>query len=121
MRRRTAELAASLLELIHCLARAAEYRDNETGRHVVRVGRYAEIIARQLRLDEEAIELIGHAAPLHDMGKVGIPDGILLKPDKLALDELEIMQRHTVDGKHTFEPMSRDEWRTFKSHTFWGR
>ena len=84
VRRRTAELAASRLELIHCLARTAEFRDNETGRHVVRVGRYAEIIARQLGMDEESIELIGHAAPLHDMGKVGIPDCVLLKPGKLA-------------------------------------
>ena len=120
VRRRTAELAASRLELIHCLARAAEYRDNETGRHVVRVGRYAEIISRKLGLDEETVELIGHAAPLHDMGKIGIPDGILLKPDKLDPDEFETMQKHSVYGKRTFEPMSRDEWRTFKSHTFLG-
>jgi putative two-component system response regulator len=120
VRERTSELAASRLELIHCLARAAEYRDNETGRHVIRVGCYAEIIARKLGLDEQVIEMIGHAAPLHDMGKVGIPDGVLLKPDKLAPDEFEIMQRHSVYGKHIFEPMSHDEWRTFKSHTFLG-
>ena len=94
VRQRTAELAASRLELIHCLARAAEYRDNETGRHVIRVGRYAEIIARQLGLDDETVELIEHAAPLHDMGKVGIPDAILLKPGKLSPDEFEIMQKH---------------------------
>ena len=74
VRQRTAELAASRLELIHCLARAAEYRDNETGRHVVRVGRFAEMVARQMGLDEESVELIAHAAPLHDMGKLGIPD-----------------------------------------------
>ena len=84
------------------------------------MGRYAEIISRQLRLDEETVELIGHAAPLHDMGKIGIPDGILLKPDKLDPDEFETMQKHSVYGKRTFEPMSRDEWRTFKSHTFLG-
>ena len=120
IRLRTAELAASRLELIHCLARAAEYRDNETGRHVIRVGRYAEIIARKLGLDERTVELIGHAAPLHDMGKVGIPDNVLLKPGKLAPDEVEIMQRHSIFGKLTFEPMSNDEWRTYKSHTFLG-
>ncbi len=117
---RTAELAASRLELIHCLARAAEYRDNETGRHVIRVGRYAEIIARRMGLDSQFIELIEHAAPLHDMGKVGIPDMILLKPGTLAPDEFEMMQRHCIYGKRTFEPMSRDEWRMFKSHTFLG-
>ncbi|HEV2971707.1 MAG TPA: HD domain-containing phosphohydrolase [Pirellulales bacterium] len=120
VRRRTAELARSRLELIHCLGRVAEYRDNETGRHVIRVGRYAEIIAWKLGLDEPTIELIAHAAPLHDMGKVGIPDNILLKPDKLTPDEFEIMKRHVVFGKHAFEPMSPNEWRTFKSHTFLG-
>ncbi|MEI8372291.1 MAG: HD domain-containing phosphohydrolase [Planctomycetota bacterium] len=120
VRRRTAELAASRLELIHCLARTAEFRDNDTGRHVVRVGRYTEIIARQLGMDEPFIELIGHASPLHDMGKVGIPDCVLLKPGKLTPDEFEIMQKHPVYGHDTFEPMSQDELRTFKSHTFMG-
>lgn len=120
VRRRTSELAASRLELIHCLARAAEYRDNETGRHVARVGRFSGVIARQLNLDDEFVELIENAAPLHDMGKVGIPDAILLKKGKLTPDEFEIMQRHCVYGKRTCEPMSFDEWRTFKSHTFFG-
>ncbi|MGO9112466.1 MAG: HD domain-containing phosphohydrolase [Thermoguttaceae bacterium] len=120
VRRRTAEVAASRLELIHCLARTAEFRDNETGRHVVRVGRYAEIIARELGMDEQSIELLGHAAPLHDMGKVGIPDSILLKSDKLTPDEFEIMQKHSIYGQRTFEPMSEDDWQTFKSHTFMG-
>jgi putative two-component system response regulator len=120
IRQRTAELAASRLELIHCLARTAEFRDNETGRHVIRVGRYAEVIARKLNLDERTIELIAHAAPLHDMGKVGIPDGILLKPNALTPEEFEIMQKHSVYGKYTFEPMSQEEWQVFKSHTFFG-
>ena len=120
VRRRTAELAASRLELIHCLARAAEYRDNETGRHVMRVGRYAGMIARKLELDQNLIQLIEHAAPLHDMGKVGIPDAILLKPGKLTPEEYEVMQKHSLFGKRTFEPMSNDEWRAFQTHTFLG-
>ncbi len=120
VRLRTAELAASRLELIHCLARTAEFRDNDTGRHVVRVGRYAEIIAREFGLDERNVELIGHAAPLHDMGKVGVPDCVLLKPDKLTPDELEIMRKHSIFGQRTFEPMTEDEWRLFKAHTFMG-
>ncbi len=120
VRHRTAELAASRRVLIDCLARAAEYRDNETGRHVIRVGRYAEIIARRMGLDPQFVELIEHAAPLHDMGKVGIPDMILLKPGTLSPDEFELMKRHCIYGKRTFEPMSRDEWRMFKSHTFLG-
>ncbi|MGA2032248.1 MAG: HD domain-containing phosphohydrolase [Thermoguttaceae bacterium] len=120
VQRRTAELAASRLELIHCLGRAAEYRDNETGRHVIRVGCYAGIIARQMGLAGDVVELIEHAAPLHDMGKIGIPDMILLKPGKLSPEEIEIMQKHSLYGKQTFEPMSGDEWRTMKAHTFLG-
>ena len=120
VRQRTAELAMSRLELIHCLARTAEFRDNETGKHVARVGRYAEIIARQLNLDEETVELIAHAAPLHDLGKVGVPDDILLKPGKLTPEEFEVMQRHSVHGKHALEPMTDSEWQLFKSHTFLG-
>jgi putative two-component system response regulator len=120
VRQRTAELAMSRLELIHCLARTAEFRDNETGRHVARVGRYAEIIAKQLGLDEKTVELIAHAAPLHDMGKVGVPDNILLKPGKLTPEEYEIMQQHSIHGKQAFEPMSNAEWQMFKSHTFLG-
>ena len=120
VRQRTAELAASRLELIHCLARTAEFRDNETGRHVVRVGRYAEIIARRLGLSEEFVELIGHAAPLHDMGKVGIPDYILLKPGKLVPEEYEIMQKHSIYGKQTFEPLSEQELQAIRMHTFMG-
>jgi putative two-component system response regulator len=120
VRQRTSELAISRLELIHCLARTAEFRDNETGKHVARVGRYAEIIARQLGLDEKTVELIAHAAPLHDMGKVGVPDSILLKPGKLTPEEYEIMQQHSIHGKQAFEPMSEAEWQLFKSHTFLG-
>ncbi|MCE5266519.1 MAG: response regulator [Planctomycetaceae bacterium] len=117
---RTAELVASRLELIHCLARAAEYRDNDTGRHVIRVGRYAGTIARHLGLEERHAELIEQAAPLHDMGKIGIPDAILLKPTALSPEEFVIMQKHTAYGKHTFEPMSDQEWQAFKLHTFVG-
>jgi len=120
VRRRTAELLASRTELVHCLARVAEYRDNETGRHVIRVGRYSGLLARQLRLDEETADLIEHAAPLHDIGKIGIPDAILLKEGKLTPEEFEIMQRHVALGKGAFEPMSSQEIRTFRSHTLLG-
>ena len=120
VRQRTAELNGSRLELIHCLARIAEYRDNETGRHVIRVGRYAGIIARKLGLEESAAELIEHAAPLHDIGKIGIPDAILLKPGQLTPDEFELMQRHAAIGRRTFQPMSSSDWKTFRSHTLLG-
>ncbi|MFZ5828466.1 MAG: HD domain-containing phosphohydrolase [Planctomycetota bacterium] len=115
--RRTAELAASRLELIHCLARAAEYRDNDTGRHVIRVGRYVGIIARELGLDEPTVELLEHAAPLHDTGKIGVPDAILLKPGKLDEDEFGVMQKHCTFGKRTFELMSPEESRLIRTHT----
>ena len=117
VRRRTAELAESRLDLIHCLARAAEHRDKETGHHVVRVGCYAGIIARKLGLSDETVELIEHAAPLHDMGKIGIPDAILHKPGKLTPEEYDVMKKHSFYGKRTFEPMSNDDWRTYKTHT----
>ena len=117
---RTAELSRSRLEVIHCLGRAAEDRDNETGRHVVRVGRYAGIIARQLRLAPYHIELIELAAPLHDLGKLGIPDAILLKPGKLSPAEFEIMQAHCRLGERTFEPLSSSEWEAYRHHPWIG-
>ena len=114
---RTAELSASRLEVIHCLARAAEYRDNDTGRHVIRVARYVRVIAEQLGLDSATVELFELAAPLHDIGKLGVPDAILLKPGKLDPEEFEVMQRHCALGKRTFEPMSQLEWESIKAHT----
>jgi putative two-component system response regulator len=117
---RTSELLTSRTELIHCLARLAEYRDNETGRHVMRVGKYSGLLARQLGLDEPTAELIEYAAPLHDIGKIGIPDSILLKEGKLTPEEFEIMQRHVALGKRAFEPMSPHEMGTFRSHTVLG-
>ena len=120
VRRRTAELLGSRTELIHCLARLAEYRDNETGRHVIRVGRYSGLLARALGIDEETAELIEHAAPLHDIGKIGIPDSILLKEGKLTPEEFEIMQRHVALGKGAFEPMAVHEMRAMRSHTILG-
>ncbi|MCC7476092.1 MAG: response regulator, partial [Pirellulales bacterium] len=118
--RRTAELMDSRTELIHCLARLAEFRDNETGRHVIRVGKYAGILARELHLDEDIAELIENAAPLHDIGKIGIPDSILLKSDKLTPEEYELMQRHVALGKGAFEPMNTHEMKAFRSHTILG-
>ncbi len=120
VRQRTAEVMASRTELIHCLARLAEYRDNETGRHVIRVGRYSGLLARELGLDDDTIELIEHAAPLHDIGKIGIPDAILLKDGKLTPEEFVIMQRHVALGKGAFEPMSAHEMKAFRSHTILG-
>ncbi|MCA9092318.1 MAG: response regulator [Planctomycetaceae bacterium] len=97
---RTAELQTSRQEVIECLARAADYRDNDTGRHVLRVGRYAGIVARHLGWDERSVQLLEQAAPLHDIGKIGIPDNILLKPGKLTPEEFSKMQEHSKIGLH---------------------
>jgi len=81
------------------------------------VGKYAGIIARELGLAPELAQLIEHAAPLHDVGKIGVPDDILLKPGKLDPDEYEFIQRHGNFGKRILEPMPDSEWRVFRSHT----
>jgi putative two-component system response regulator len=117
VRQRTAQLLASRRQVILSLARAAEYRDNETGRHVVRVGCYAAIVARQLGFEPNEVELIEQAAQLHDVGKIGIPDAILLKPGKLDPEEYESMQRHCGFGRRIIEPMSTTEWQVLRQHT----
>lgn len=100
VRQRTAELVRSREEVIHVLACAAEYRDKETGNHVLRVGRFAGLIARELGFSEYRSELIEQAAILHDVGKIGIPDAILLKPAKLDEGEIEHMKRHCEYGRN---------------------
>jgi putative two-component system response regulator len=98
IRLRTAELSASRREAIQCLARAAEIRDDQTGQHVFRVGRYAAIIAKELGFSAPLITTLEYAAQLHDVGKIGIPDNILRKPAKLTKDEFEIMKNHCSLG-----------------------
>jgi putative two-component system response regulator len=98
VRQRTHELDESRLELIQVLACAAEYRDQETGNHVLRVGRYTGLIAEQLGFDRERVEMLEQAAILHDVGKIGIPDSILLKPGRLTDEERKIMMNHCQYG-----------------------
>jgi len=86
------------LETIYRLARAAEYRDEDTGAHIQRVSHYAAAIARNMGLDDESVESILYAAPMHDVGKIGIPDRILRKSGKLDPGEWEIMKKHTIIG-----------------------
>jgi putative two-component system response regulator len=95
---RTAELQQSQNETLERLARAAEIRDDETGRHTQRVGELSGAIARSLGLGDHFIGLISRAAPLHDVGKIGIPDSILLKPGQLTLEETALMRSHTTIG-----------------------
>lgn len=98
VRERTLELEATKLEVLERLARAAEFRDDNTGLHTRRVGESAALLAGIMGLDATQVELIRRAAPLHDVGKIGIPDGILLKPGDLTPEEFEIMKTHTTIG-----------------------
>ena len=117
VRRRTAELEASRLDVIHCLARAAEFRDDDTGQHVMRVGRYARVIAEQLGFSQQQLDVLEPAAQLHDVGKIGIADSILLKPGKLTPEEYETMQRHCGFGKKITQPVSDHEAQLLRKHT----
>ncbi len=92
------QLADAHLEVIDRLAIAAEYRDDETGEHIKRVGQTSALLARALRLPSDHVLLIRRAATLHDVGKIGIPENILLKPGRLTPDEFEVMKSHTTIG-----------------------
>ena len=91
--------ATPQLEIVHRLAQAAEWRDDETGEHIERMGRLCERLAREVGLSAVEAELLRHASALHDVGKIGIPDEILLKPGKLDPAEWEIMQTHTRSAR----------------------
>ncbi|MBI9092879.1 MAG: response regulator [Desulfobacterium sp.] len=98
VKERTAELESTRLELIWRLGRAAEYRDTDTGNHVVRVGYYCKVLAEELGMPHGFIESIFLTSPLHDIGKIGIPDRILLKKGKLSAPEWKIMKQHCKIG-----------------------
>jgi putative two-component system response regulator len=95
---RTADLVASQIDILWRLGKAAEFRDEETGNHVIRVGGYSRAISRALNLDDTFTENLFLATPLHDIGKIGIPDSILLKPGKLSNDEWGLMRQHCQIG-----------------------
>ena len=95
---RTQELEQSRIEILERLSRVAEIRDDETGRHTQRVGELSAVLAAALGLGSERVEVIRRAAPLHDLGKIGIPDSILLKPDRLTPEETAVMRTHTTMG-----------------------
>ncbi|MBY0572312.1 MAG: two-component system response regulator [Undibacterium sp.] len=112
---RTRKLAKMQDAIIMAMASLAETRDNETGNHIRRTQNYVAALARHLRhlprfsaeLTEQNIDLLYKSAPLHDIGKVGIPDNILLKPGKLDSDEFEIMKLHTTYGRETILSVER--------------
>lgn len=120
VRERTRMLERSCEQVIHCLARAAEFRDNETGEHVIRVGKYSAVIAEQLGFSAEYCHRIELAAQLHDVGKIGIPDAILLNPNKLSSEEFEIMKTHCALGTSIMQPLAQEECESIRQHVLMG-
>jgi putative two-component system response regulator len=114
VRERTLELEETRMETIYRLGRAAEFRDNDTGMHVVRMSLFSQRLAEEFGLDREECKQILHASPMHDVGKIGIPDRVLLKSGKLNADEWEIMKTHSAigaqilsSGKHKLTKMAK--------------
>ncbi len=98
VRERTHELQESYLETIFTMTRAAEYKDEDTGAHVQRISYYCRELARAMGRDEAFVDTIFFASPMHDIGKIGIPDHILLKPGGFTPEEWEVMKGHTTMG-----------------------
>jgi response regulator RpfG family c-di-GMP phosphodiesterase len=98
VRERTQELERSRIDIVLRLGKAAEYRDEDTGNHVLRVGCYCRALAEELGMDKEFCDLILLTGPLHDIGKIGVPDSILLKPGKLTDEEWVTMRSHSAIG-----------------------
>ena len=98
VRERTKELNDTRLEVIRRLGRAAEYRDDMTGFHIIRMSRYSQLLGLAAGMSEVEAEMLLNASPMHDIGKIGIPDSVLLKPGKLDPEEWKIMQTHVDIG-----------------------
>jgi putative two-component system response regulator len=92
------ELQEAYLDTIYRLVLAAEYKDEDTGEHIVRMSHYSALIAEKLGLPAKQVQNIRYAAPMHDVGKIGIPDSILMKPGKLTEEEFEIIKTHSTIG-----------------------
>ncbi|ETR71168.1 MAG: two-component system response regulator [Candidatus Magnetoglobus multicellularis str. Araruama] len=99
VRRQTSELFDTQRQIIFCLGLASEYRDTETGMHIKRMSNYCQLLYKHIGRREDECELVLHASPMHDVGKIGIPDAILLKPGKLTKEEFDSMKQHTTIGK----------------------
>lgn len=100
---RTVELTSTRKAIINMLGKAGDYKDNATGMHVVRMALYTKVLAEKISQDEQWIDLLFNAAPMHDIGKIGIPDAILCKTGKLEPDEWEIMKTHSTIGSNILE------------------
>ncbi len=98
-RKQNQELKSAYLDSIHRLVMASEFKDEDTGDHIVRIGEYSRILATKLGWSQKRIDNIYYAAPMHDVGKIGIPDKIMLKPGKLTDTEFDIIKTHTTIGE----------------------
>jgi HD-GYP domain-containing protein (c-di-GMP phosphodiesterase class II)/CheY-like chemotaxis protein len=98
LKRALSELEIAQAETVRRLSMAVEFRDEDTGAHIERIGRFSALLAERLHLDRDFCERLSHAAPLHDVGKVAIPDAILLKPGPLTPQERAIVETHTEEG-----------------------
>lgn len=122
VQKRTQALYNSRLELVQRLGRAAEYKDEETGSHILRVSHGAALLAKAVGWDEQQVQLIFNAAPMHDIGKLGIPDAILQKPGRLSPEEFEQIKRHPLigaqllDGEHLDDPLMHMARRVALTH-----
>ena len=124
VRQRTHELISTRQQIIRRLGRAAEFKDNETGNHVLRMSHYSRLIAEAHGLGTEAADIVFSTAPMHDIGKIGIPDSILLKPGKLDASEWEIMRQHPlmgaeIIGKHDNELLETARIISLSHHEKW--
>jgi putative two-component system response regulator len=124
VRERTAELRQTRLEIIKRLGRAGEFRDNETGMHVVRVAHYCRLLGEAVRMNEEDVDLLFNAAPMHDIGKIGIRDNVLLKPGKLDDEEVKIIRQHVpfgaeIIGEHSDGLLSMAQLIALTHHEKW--
>ncbi|MBX2853170.1 MAG: HD domain-containing protein [Phycisphaeraceae bacterium] len=109
VRKRTEDVIRTREEVVHCLARAAEFRDDDTGTHVIRVSKYVGLMAKQLGLTQAECELMELAATLHDIGKIGVPDSVLLKPGKLTEAEFNLMRGHAGIGGEILSALADTE------------
>ncbi|WP_031435009.1 HD-GYP domain-containing protein [Methylomarinum vadi] len=98
VRKRTEQIHRTRLQVVQRLGMASEYRDEETGNHILRMSHICVLLAKAIGWDEDRCDLILNASPMHDIGKIGIPDAILLKPGKFDADEWEIMKSHALIG-----------------------
>jgi putative two-component system response regulator len=114
------ELQETQLQIIRKLGKAAEYKDNETGRHVIRVSLYCDILAKALGLPPETVDLLRMCSPMHDLGKIGVPDHILQKPEPLDPSEWVMMKEHTIIGKDILQTLTAEDIALYRKHTHIG-